>query len=381
MDPQNNIGLRHDIIPNDPQFLLTPNILPEEYGRDFSKESTNMIEGETIKLPVTYEVTDKNRQPTGETRQSIVEIRATFIKPEVKKYLLKHYNNAGASKVGKIYDNNVGVSFMRAAREIKLDRQVGFVNTSDPTERWWGVEIRFKPELDEIFGVSADKQHIQNIFPISPRTPSSYHDSASESLSVKFNIELNDILKETISTLRKFVGKTTGTRRNNPGQDTTTIEKKADSIVKRDKTLTKSAEIQKEKSDEEKLDDLKTLYEGMHPDIGEDELEELAISSLDSVIEFAKDDWAGTTFLDHKPIGKGSAAIVNIRHKFYKNFFETLENMDDDVGENAVKLLMMAYIRTEDELSQKHDPEGELFDEFRDRWGHWVNELLPLVKD
>ena len=41
----------------------------------------------------------------------------------------------------------------------------------------------------------------------------------------------------------------------------------------------------------------------------------------------------------------------------------------------------MAYIRTEDELSQKHDPEGELFDEFRNRWGHWVNELMPLVKD
>ena len=60
---------------------------------------------------------------------------------------------------------------------------------------------------------------------------------------------------------------------------------------------------------------------------------------------------------------------------------KVLEDIEDATGENALKLLMMAYVRTEDELSQKHDPEGELFDEFRDRWGHWVNELLPLVDD
>ena len=121
------------------------------------------------------------------------------------------------------------------------------------------------------------------------------------------------------------------------------------------------------------------MYAPMNPHLNSDEIEELVESSLDLVIEFAKDDWAGTTFLDHKPMGRGSTAILNTRSKLYKHFYEVLENMDDNVGENALKLLMMAYVRTEDELSQKHDPDGELFDEFRDRWGHWVNELMPLL--
>ena len=119
----------------------------------------------------------------------------------------------------------------------------------------------------------------------------------------------------------------------------------------------------------------------MNPDKSEEEIEDLAKKNIDLVTEFIKEDWAGTTFLDHKQLGNGSAAIINMRTVFYKNFYEVLENMEDSTGENALKLLLMAYIRTEDELSQKHDPEGELFDEFRNRWGHWVNELMPLVKD
>ena len=66
--------------------------------------------------------------------------------------------------------------------------------------------------------------------------------------------------------------------------------------------------------------------------------------------------------------------------KFYKLFFSVLEEMEDSTGENALKLLLMAFIRTEDELSQKYDPDSVIFDEFRNRWGHWVDELLPLVE-
>ena len=101
---------------------------------------------------------------------------------------------------------------------------------------------------------------------------------------------------------------------------------------------------------------------------------------MDMVIEFVKDEWAGTTFLDNQPIAKGAAAKINTRTKFYKLFFSVLEEMEDSTGENALKLLLMAFIRTEDELSQKYDPDSVIFDEFRNRWGHWVDELLPLVE-
>tara|TARA_B100002019_G_scaffold291662_1_gene312489 strand:+ start:1014 stop:2840 length:1827 start_codon:yes stop_codon:yes gene_type:complete len=379
-DSRGNISLRNPLIPNDPLYLLTPNMLTEDVGIDFSKESTNMI-FDRQEITVEYEVIDENYQPTGEFRTSVVEINSTFIKPNVRAKLNEKYKNAGSSALGKMYDKNTGISFMRSAREIKLDTQAGFVNTYDPTERWWGIEVRFKPELDEIFGVSADKQHIQNIFHIDSRTSKSYFESEDESLSVKFNIQFNKVIKDTLAELRKLVSKSGGSRPPKRGENSSTIENKANNILKKDKTPTKSAEIQKGKTDEEKLAELKTVYSGMNPDKSEEEIEDLAKKNIDLVTEFIKEDWAGTTFLDHKQLGNGSAAIINMRTVFYKNFYEVLENMEDSTGENALKLLLMAYIRTEDELSQKHDPEGELFDEFRNRWGHWVNELMPLVKD
>ena len=379
-DSRGNISLRNPLIPNDPLYLLTPNMLTEDVGMDFSKESTNMI-FDRQEITVEYEVIDENYQPTGEFRTSVVEINSTFIKPNVRAKLNEKYKNAGSSPLGKMYDKNTGISFMRSAREIKLDTQAGFVNTYDPTERWWGIEVRFKPELDEIFGVSADKQHIQNIFHIDSRTSKSYFESESESLSVRFNIQFNKVIKDTLAELRKLVSKSAGPRPPKGGENSSTIENKANNILKKDKTPTKSAEIQKGKTDEEKLAELKTVYSGMNPDKSEEEIEDLAKKNIDLVTEFIKADWAGTTFLDHKQLGNGSAAIINVRTVFYKNFYEVLENMEDSTGENALKLLLMAYIRTEDELSQKHDPGGELFDEFRNRWGHWVNELMPLVKD
>ena len=44
------------------------------------------------------------------------------------------------------------------------------------------------------------------------------------------------------------------------------------------------------------------------------------------------------------------------------------------MGINALQIFTMAYIRTEDEFRPTHG--RELFDDFRDRWGTWVNTLL-----
>jgi hypothetical protein len=380
LENKGKIELRNKLIANDPQFILKPNILEPESGVDYSKESTSTALDETIEMIVDYEIYDDEDFPTGEIKQSIVEINSTFVKPELRKMLDNKYGTAGSSPIGKAYDDNIGISMMRAAREIKLDGFGGFVNNSDPTERWWGIEIRFKPELDKIFGVSADKQSILNIDFLNNRTPSSYFDGADSDLPTKFNIELNLVLKKQIGALRNLVKKTRPSRTPPKPQGPKTIEGGASGVIKNDPTPTKGGSIQKAKTREEKLAELKTLYEGRHPTFTPEEIDEMAKKAIDLVIEFVKEDWAGTTFLDNMPIASGTAAKINTRSKFYSIFFSVLEEMEDSTGENACKLLLMAYVRTEDELSQKYDPESIIFDEFRNRWGYWMNELLPLVE-
>src|SRR5690606_16409781 len=65
-------------------------------------------------------------------------------------------HNAGDQPHGKHAKNNAGVSVVRADRELEL--QTVWCNQYDPRERWWGVEVDFPPDLDEIFGVTNNKQ-------------------------------------------------------------------------------------------------------------------------------------------------------------------------------------------------------------------------------
>ena len=50
----------------------------------------------------------------------------------------------------------MGVSLIRAHREIQLDDS--WVDGNDPRERWWTVEVDFPTALDEVFGVTNNKQ-------------------------------------------------------------------------------------------------------------------------------------------------------------------------------------------------------------------------------
>ena len=56
---------------------------------------------------------------------------------------------------------NVGISVVRADREIDLDQAL--VDPSEPRDRWWGIEIEFPPALDEIFGVTNNKQSARTL--------------------------------------------------------------------------------------------------------------------------------------------------------------------------------------------------------------------------
>src|SRR5690606_6580509 len=68
--------------------------------------------------------------------------------------------NPGAKPHGKHAAKNVGVSIMRADRELDLD--AGWSDPSEPRDRWWGVELDLPPALDDLFGVTNNKQSARN---------------------------------------------------------------------------------------------------------------------------------------------------------------------------------------------------------------------------
>jgi hypothetical protein len=84
-----------------------------------------------------------------------VVTRFTLAKKEAREGI-----NAGSRPHGKHAAKNIGVSIIRAGRELDLDQ--AWVIQYDPRERWWGVEVEFPPSLDEIFGVTNNKQFANN---------------------------------------------------------------------------------------------------------------------------------------------------------------------------------------------------------------------------
>lgn len=61
----------------------------------------------------------------------------------------------GSSDVGQLAARNQGVSICRAGRELELDARTA---KDDTRHRWWGMEIDFPPALDDVFGVTNNKQ-------------------------------------------------------------------------------------------------------------------------------------------------------------------------------------------------------------------------------
>tara|TARA_Y100000590_G_scaffold27882_1_gene31244 strand:- start:267 stop:2009 length:1743 start_codon:yes stop_codon:yes gene_type:complete len=358
LSPEGTVTERSSLLPNDPLYLLTPNTLPDPHNT----QRTNEIHAE-FEHPVDF----VNEE--GEQKKSLIQFKFTVAKPSLR----TEYD--GSTDLGKHYARNQGVSFVRAAREIQLD-DFGFL-ADDPRERWWGCEIRFKPELDKLFGVSADKQRILNIKRITDREGDEYFEDAKTDTAIKLNVDINRLLRKNIGELRSLVRMMATKQKTKKGKSST--ENKVNKRVKEDDTETVSGTI--EKTREEKIEEYKTLFQTDDPNLTDDEALERAKERVDYQVDYLVSKWPGKMFLSVESLGGGIVAKINVNSEFYDVFINHLENAEDVKGIEAVKIILMAFARTEDELGLKIDPEDKIFNEFRERWGYWISQLIEIATD
>lgn len=123
---------------NDPMYLIAAPTMPAPFN-------TEPMFKDVFTVPVTVEVDGKTYQVT--TRYSVAKDITLDLAGTV---------NRGDTAYGKDAANNIGVSVMREGRELMLDRS--WTIQYDPRDRWWGCEVEFPAALDEIFGVTNNKQ-------------------------------------------------------------------------------------------------------------------------------------------------------------------------------------------------------------------------------
>lgn len=133
-----NTGRRLAVV-NDPLYLMPNSSTPEPFD----------------KVPMFQRWGENDEEFTIDFggKQHKVFVRFSWAKPET---VPDDGLNRGSKPYGKHAMKNLGLSIVREGRELDLD--TSWTNSYDPTERWWGAEVEFPATLDEIFGVTNNKQ-------------------------------------------------------------------------------------------------------------------------------------------------------------------------------------------------------------------------------
>ena len=137
------------VVANDPLYLMSPTSVPEAPW-----DNSPMFEewGDVRYYPVIVE-----------GREETVSVKYSIVKPEaLRTDMVKQ--NPGRAPRGRHARHNIGVSVVREDREIVLEdaflREGG--SAENPQNRWWGCEVSFRRNCDELFGVDHNKQMVAN---------------------------------------------------------------------------------------------------------------------------------------------------------------------------------------------------------------------------
>ncbi len=307
------------------------------------------------------------------------------------------FEGMDALPYGKHAKGNVGISVVRAGRELELDQ--GIVSQYDPRERWWGVEIEFSPALDDLFGVTNNKQSARNFADFIKL------DFADLLKGTTFNALQEDYaddprgpLLTIANTIRNHVFRMRGQIKDQtagartlaaaakseefaPEQEATARTKQRQEaghagLSDRDEALPQDT---KRENTEQTLRDIGLPLEMAHS---------LAANIVSDNLKyrFVSADLGSAAFFQVKTKGTGSIILaLNTQHPVYESLIEVLEESTLGVSpeelrqrlggaRDGLKTLLIAWARYEDEL-----PEGKLrqaAQNTRDDWGRVARDFL-----
>lgn len=136
---------------------------------DTDLKAHGFVEDKTLFDAYTGSVSDSGKNQAGEYEPEYISVKQG--EEVVGSYLMtssyrservlgeelrKRYDDPGDAPYGRLANRLQGVSILRSEREIDLDPS--WLRLSQSVDRWVSVSLDFDPDLDEIFGVSNDKQ-------------------------------------------------------------------------------------------------------------------------------------------------------------------------------------------------------------------------------
>ena len=364
---QDNMWLGDPSNPQEPQIKGKPLFEPWEY-RD-----AVCIGSKEFKIPCR----GKHEGETGTVKVSFSMAKACY------------RAEWGSSGIGKTIAKNVGISVVRANREIDFGNFDFFDEVNQPQHRWWGCEIQFEPNLDEVFGVTNDKQYVEflkGLLKKSDHSLASSKDLQKQSIEDYCHNEGVDVewgrLHIFVKTLIKnmyeaFKQDRKGSRTKDVHR---ALRRKEEMIVqhieKNNKIPTKSSELKAQNEGEAfKKAKENIMHEGT-PDPSKEEVlktQELPIKISTQQLGERR------PFIEVDKKAGNAWLIINQDASFYTDVYvkiQELSEQHDPTLLQAFHLFLMAFARAEDEAYGFNEQLHEAFGEVRDAWSKKIRQYL-----
>lgn len=365
--------------PNDPIYLMENTSCPAPFADKamFDKWGGDDFE---VKFSITYKA-----------QKHEVVLRFTIAKLEAREGY-----NPGDKPHGKHAKNNIGVSVLRAERELDLDQ--AWVVQYDTRERWWGVEIEFPPALDEIFGVTNNKQFAHNFSELGKIDLDELTKDGKSIIQLREEleqegdpkallIEIAQKINSQLSNIRAIIrtqkqDEERGAKRHTA---TNSAEQIATEATKEriEEGHTGTSDEQEKKSEAEKKAEITKSLENEGVTNAAEVVDWLFKNNLK--YSFVDADIESTAFFSVKSKGGKILISLNTSHPAYHKLVEVLEESTEGATQEdlqrrlsnaseGLKLLLMAWARYEDE-----QPDGKLktsAQESRQDWGRIARQFL-----
>lgn len=365
----NQLRFEKYVQPNDPLGLMTDTVAPDPWSSVAPFDAV----GEPQTVDVTY----------GGKRSSVT-LRFSICKPRVRL-------QGGNSSIGKWAKKNQGVSVVRAGRELEMNRT--FEDIADARERWWGVEVSFGPELDDVFGVANTKQAATDFVNIDldedaaadDIPPLEYREQLVELEDPKLAIyEIAQLIRKSLTTIRKQIARMrSGERSSTDASGGNTAEEIATRITRERQELRN--DVGRSDADERlPTEDRSRLLVDTLVSHGQDEAQatQTAADWIEKNLKYAflPQDVSSPAFFEVVRQAGILQILLNQRHPAYQHLF-ALSTEDNGDGESldkssallGLKLLLCAWARMEDSAGEART---DALEEVRFEWGKIAKDFL-----
>lgn len=370
----------HKAKANDPIYLMENTSTPEPFDKKamFDKWGGDSFE---VKFDINHNA----------------GIHQVVLRFTIAKLDAREGHNPGGKPHGKHAGKNIGVSVVRAERELDLDQ--AWVVQYDARERWWGVEIEFPPALDEIFGVTNNKQFANNFSELGKidleeltaggKTITQVREELEEENDPKaLLIEIAQKINSQLSAIREVI-RTQKLNEDRQSKTRHTSSTPAEQIATEatnqriEEGHKGTSDEQEKQSEQEKKADITKTLENEGVTNAAEVVDWLFKNNLK--YSFVDADFDTSAFFSVKSRGGKIIISLNTGHPAYHKLVEVLDAttegvIQEDLGlrlknaSDGLKLLLMAWARYEDE-----QPDGnpkQKTKDTREDWGRIARQFL-----